>query len=105
MTARAVTEMTADDRLELQRLNQTRWWEQSACVGAPFEWFDTPRDAARLSATYRAKQEANAKALCATCPVIDPCRRDAELLKDPSIRGGMTRRERDNAARTAKDAS
>lgn len=102
---RAVTEMTPEHRVELTRLNNTRWWERSACIGAPFEWFDTPRDAARLSATYWAKQEANAKALCATCPVIDPCRRDAELLADPSIRGGMTRRERDNAAKAAKDAS
>lgn len=101
MTARAVSEMTPEDRLELTRLNNTRWWERAACIGAPFEWFDTPRDVARLSPKYRAKQEAQAKAVCATCPVIDPCRRDAELLKDPSIRGGMTARERSNARKAA----
>ncbi len=98
-------DLTDEEHAELIRLNNSRWFDRAACLGAPFAWFDTPRDAARLSATYRAKQEANAKALCATCPVIHPCRRDAELLKDPSIRGGMTRRERDNAARAAKDAS
>lgn len=101
MTGPATAHLSADAKLELVRLNNTRWFDQAACVGAPFEWFDVPRDAARRSVKVRAEQEAQAKAICARCPVVEPCRRDAEILHDPSIRGGMTRRERDNARKAA----
>lgn len=102
MTSTAITQMTADDRAELVRLNNTRWWEQRACADAPVEWFIVPRDAERLSSTYREEQEAPAKALCAVCPVDVPCRRDAELTGDTeAIRGGMTFRERTQARKAA----
>ena len=102
MTPRAVSEMTAEDRLELLRLNNTRWNEQAACLGSPVEWFIIPRDVARLSSKVRERQEAPAKALCAVCPVTVQCRREGELLRDTSsIRGGMTFRERENARKAA----
>lgn len=95
-------DLTADEHAEFIRLNNTRWWEQRACIGAPVEWFIVPRDADRLSSTYRDEQEAPAKALCAVCPVVVPCRRDAELTGDTeAIRGGMTYRERVAARKAA----
>lgn len=84
----------SDDTLAAKhRLDQSRWWEQAKCAGAPFHLFDTPRGQAGKTRNALAIQ-AQAAAICATCPVITECRADADLLPDPSFRAGCTAAER-----------
>jgi len=77
-------------------LDQSRWWESAACVGAPFRIFDT--DEGRGS-------KAQARAICAGCPVRSECRQDADLLPDPSFRAGYTAKERSRQNREKRNAS
>lgn len=83
-----------DDELRAKHvLDQSRWWDRSACAGAPFHLFDS---SANRGVPTRQDRERNAAAaaICATCPVIAECRADADLLPDPSFRAGYTAAER-----------
>lgn len=82
------------------------WRERAACIGrTDIDWFPSapsrhdrrgPGGRVGNDPSYRTKVE-RAKAVCATCPVIDDCR-DAALAtsdqKDHGIRGGLTQSER-----------
>jgi WhiB family redox-sensing transcriptional regulator len=46
----------------------------------------------------RVAREAAAKAVCARCPVVDPCRRHALAAREPyGVWGGLSEAERDEA--------
>lgn len=66
------------------------WQDDAACVGQT-DLFFAPE--AETIPARRARESA-AKAICATCPVVDPCRRAADDRDEIGIWGGMTERER-----------
>lgn len=81
--AKAPGALTKAQRAELDDLNQTRWWERAACLGErPQRFF------------IGGPVPADLKAMCAGCPVLRSCLRDAELLPASGTRGGLTARER-----------
>ncbi|MCZ9309329.1 WhiB family transcriptional regulator [Corynebacterium uberis] len=68
------------------------WQLHGACRGANSEVFYHP-DGERGRA--RTQREETAKAICATCPVIDACREHALRAAEPyGIWGGMSESER-----------
>jgi WhiB family transcriptional regulator, redox-sensing transcriptional regulator len=66
----------------------TRWWDRAACAGTDTElFFAHPVEAPLMVA--------EAKAICALCPVREPCLAEALETGDVySIRGGLTWPER-----------
>lgn len=90
----------SDDELRAKHLvDQSRWWEQAACAGAPFDLFDTPRG--QRTKPTRDKHD-EARRICASCPVSEACRADADLLPDPSFRAGYTAAERSKQNRAKR---
>lgn len=72
-------------------MNRTDWREEAACRG---QWglFHAP-DGERAAQTHR--RALQAKAICATCPVISQCLRDALDHNDRNgIWGGTSERQR-----------
>ncbi|MGJ9413765.1 WhiB family transcriptional regulator [Aeromicrobium sp. CF4.19] len=68
------------------------WQYEGACMGLDSARFFSP-DAER--GTARSDREGAAKAICATCPVIDQCRQHALEAREPyGVWGGLTERER-----------
>ena len=64
------------------------WQERAACRGLPTEMFFFP-DGER--GPRRKNRENAAKAVCATCPVIEACRKQALALHEPyGIWGGLS---------------
>lgn len=76
---------------ELYKLDLPMWQEQSACAGMdPELWVGDDHSNTRV---------AKAKAICATCPVLDTCldwalQLDKTLGNFPGIYGGLTSEER-----------
>ena len=69
-----------------------KWQEPAACRAYPTEMFFHP-DGER--GPRRKAREANAKAICAACPVISQCREQALALHEPyGIWGGLSEEER-----------
>lgn len=68
------------------------WQYQGACRAYGDEQFFHPegeRGAARR------RRDANAKAICATCPVLQQCREHALKVREPyGVWGGLTEEER-----------
>ncbi len=72
--------------------SEYEWQYDGACVGLESSRFFSP-DAERGNA--RADRESKAKAICATCPVIDQCRSHALSAQEPfGVWGGLSERER-----------
>ncbi|MEJ0014232.1 MAG: WhiB family transcriptional regulator [Actinomycetota bacterium] len=68
------------------------WQYQGACRDLPTEMFFHP-DGER--GPRRANRDAAAKAVCATCPVIDACRQHALSVQEPyGIWGGLSEDDR-----------
>lgn len=68
------------------------WQEQGSCRGLPSEIFFHP-EFERGSA--KVEREARAKAICASCPVLDMCRNHALAVQEPyGVWGGLTEDER-----------
>lgn len=67
------------------------WREQRACAGETALFFPDPR----LTITRRNEIEAQAKAICARCPVAGPCAAYAfeRRIKD-GVWGGLDERQR-----------
>lgn len=73
------------------------WQRHGNCRGMDSTFFFHP-DGERGPA--RARREANAKAVCASCPVLQRCRRHALAVQEPyGVWGGMSESERDNTLR------
>lgn len=71
------------------------WQLRGACRGADSGLFFHPEGE---RGPARAAREAAAKAVCAGCPVVDPCRRHALATREPyGVWGGMSEAERDEA--------
>ena len=68
------------------------WQYQGACRELPTEMFFHP-DGER--GPRRANRDAAAKAICATCPVIEACRQHALSVQEPyGIWGGLSEDDR-----------
>ena len=68
------------------------WQYQGACRDLDTELFFHPEGE---RGSTRRRRAANAKAICATCPVIEQCREYALRAQEPyGIWGGMTEEER-----------
>ena len=82
---------------ELSRLPGTNtdhwdWQMQAACRGEDSAVFFHPEGE---RGSTRRRRAANAKAICATCPVLEQCRQHALAAQEPyGIWGGMTEEER-----------
>jgi WhiB family redox-sensing transcriptional regulator len=84
--------MTEISRLPRPVTSQWEWQYQGACQGLPSEIFFHP-DGER--GPRRVNREKNAKAICATCPVIAVCRAHALAVQEPyGIWGGLSEDDR-----------
>jgi WhiB family redox-sensing transcriptional regulator len=76
------------------------WQLHGACRGMDSAKFFHP-EGERGAA--RAEREAQAKAVCERCPVIEDCRRHALTVQEPyGIWGGLSESERDIMLRTGR---
>jgi WhiB family redox-sensing transcriptional regulator len=73
-------------------IEEWEWQYQAACKGMATDiFFYSDRE----RGPKRARREKIAKAICATCPVINQCREQALRLAEPyGIWGGLTQEER-----------
>lgn len=79
-------------RLPTPILESYSWQWDGACMGADSSVFFSP-EAER--GRKRQRREDAAKAVCATCPVIEPCRQHALDAHEPyGVWGGLTESER-----------
>lgn len=80
-------------RLPAPTADQYDWQFQGACRGEDPEAFFHPEGERGPS---RAAREAKAKAICATCPVIQQCAAHALSVREPyGIWGGMSEDDRE----------
>src|SRR5207302_827231 len=72
------------------RWTQQDWFEEAACKGMTDLFFPPAgeREAARL------QREPKARAVCASCPVVDPCRAYARRQQEFGFWGGENEEER-----------
>lgn len=72
-----------------------RWWERAACKDADETLFYLHGNAAAWETDTGREQAAEARAICAGCPVALICRTEAVEQRDgDTFRGGMTPQER-----------
>ena len=84
--------MAEISRLPRPVLSEWEGQNQGACRELPSEMFFHP-DGER--GPRRANREATAKAVCATCPVIEACRKHALAVQEPyGIWGGLSEDDR-----------
>ena len=70
------------------------WWDRATCRGTDWSLW------APLSKWEHQKQihpdrYVAAAAICARCPVVAECRRDADTVPDPAFRAGWSARDRE----------
>ena len=73
-----------EPRYEDDELTSSAWMDHGACKGRT-QLFFAPK-AERPQA--RARREAQARRLCATCPVLVPCQRYARVNREYGLWGG-----------------
>lgn len=79
-------------RLPGPQIEKWDWQHEGACRDLDTEMFFHPEGE---RGTARRRRAATAKAVCATCPVLEQCRAHALLSREPyGIWGGMTEEER-----------
>lgn len=84
--------MTETARLPKPLLEMWQWQNSGACRELPSELFFHP-DGER--GPSRRNRESKALAVCATCPVIQQCRKQALAIHEPyGIWGGLTEDDR-----------
>ncbi|OKL48208.1 WhiB family transcriptional regulator [Boudabousia liubingyangii] len=84
--------MTDASRLPGPVMDLWEWQYEGACREMDTELFFHPEG--ERGSTRRRRAE-NAKAICATCPVIKECREHALSVREPyGVWGGMTEEER-----------
>ena len=85
--------MTEISRLPRPVVSQWEWQHEGSCQGLPSEIFFHPDGERGPRRTIREK---NAKAICATCPVIAACRAHALAVQEPyGIWGGLSESDRE----------
>ena len=77
------------------RWTQQDWFDEAACKGMTDLFFPPAgeREAARL------QREPKARAVCASCPVVEPCRAYARRQQEFGFWGGENEEERFTAIR------
>ncbi len=89
--------MTDISRLPAPSSEIWEWQLHGVCRGMDSEVFFHPEGE---RGPRRARREANAKALCATCPVLLSCRAHALAAQEPyGIWGGLSEQDRDDILR------
>lgn len=84
--------MAERTRLPKPLVEVWQWQNSGACRDLPSEMFFHP-DGER--GPSRKKREIKALAVCATCPVIQQCRKQALAIQEPyGIWGGLTEDDR-----------
>ena len=84
--------MTDVSRLPGPMIDAWEWQYEAACRDLDTELFFHPEGE---RGSTRRRRAANAKAICATCPVIEQCRSYALAAQEPyGIWGGMTEEPR-----------
>ena len=79
-------------RLPSPIIESYEWQWGGACMGADSSVFFSPEAERGMK---RQRREESAKAICATCPVIDRCREHALAVHEPyGVWGGLTESER-----------
>jgi len=79
-------------RLPKPVASEWEWQHEGACRSLPSEMFFHP-DGER--GPRRRNRENTAKAICATCPVIEACRKHALAVQEPyGIWGGLSEDDR-----------
>ncbi len=71
------------------------WAEQAACAGQTELFFGSPTEPDR----ERIARERLALTVCATCPVVSPCRDHARQFRESGIWGGENEKDRRAAMR------
>jgi len=85
--------MTDIRRLPGPQIEKWEWQMLGSCRGEDTELFFHPEGERGPS---RANREASAKAVCATCPVLQECRTHALLSREPyGVWGGLSEHERE----------
>jgi WhiB family transcriptional regulator, redox-sensing transcriptional regulator len=85
--------MTDIRRLPTPRDGDWDWQQDAACRGVDTSIFYHPENE---RGPRRIRREMRAKAICATCPVIDQCRRWALTVREPyGVWGGLSVEERE----------
>ena len=85
--------MTEVSRLPGPLADHWDWQMQGACRALPTEMFFHPEGE---RGPRRRNREQNAKAVCASCPVIQQCRAHALAVREPyGIWGGLSEDERE----------
>jgi len=91
--------MTDVSRLPGPMIDAWEWQYEAACRDLDTELFFHPEGE---RGSTRRRRAANAKAICATCPVIEQCRAYALAAQEPyGIWGGMTEEERREEIRSS----
>ena len=91
--------MTDVSRLPGPMIDAWEWQYEAACRDLDTELFFHPEGE---RGSTRRRRAANAKAICATCPVIEQCRSYALAAQEPyGIWGGMTEEERREEIRSS----
>lgn len=87
--------MAEPRRLPVPREGDWDWQMQAACRGQDTANFYHPENERGPS---RVRREMRAKAVCATCPVVESCLRWALAAREPyGVWGGMSAEERERA--------
>jgi len=81
-----------------RRWRSPAWAEHAACAGQTDIFFGGPTESDR----ERLDRERQALAVCATCPVVLPCREHAHQFREAGIWGGESEYQRRAALRRLK---
>lgn len=91
--------MASTSRLPDPIQESYEWQHAGACRGVDTETFFPPEPE---RGPRRRRREAAAKALCATCPVIQECLDHALSVREPfGVWGGLNQTEREHLLRAA----
>jgi WhiB family transcriptional regulator, redox-sensing transcriptional regulator len=94
--------MAAVTRLPTPTTSHWRWQQLAACRGMELEAFFHPSGERGLQ---RRAREDRAKRVCASCPVIESCRRWARTVQEPfGVWGGESEDERRAVIRAGRRA-
>lgn len=87
-------------RLPGPNTDQWDWQLHGACRGLDSSLFFHPDNERGPS---RVRREAEAKAICASCPVVAPCREHALAVREPyGVWGGLSEAERNQLLGTGR---